>query len=322
MAKSSTSLPSSQRELCSMRSARSVPSRSRLERVEPTWSWSMPARVTWPSRKAGDSLWLAPASSRSVGAKLASSWITAQLALSRLATAAASEGFCSRAMRTASAGPIAVWAKAGAVQSTTSAAVASLLMSQRLDRMEHGRLAGGEEAKEDPHRRGEDEGDADDPRDEHGRQAERRAHPEGGGQAEKHAPQPPEKRKDHGLHEELQQDLAGGGADGHPDADLPGPFGNRDQHDVHDADTADQEADGRNRAQERRHRARDLLHRLRDLLHVVHEEVGLLPRADLAALAHERLDLRLDPGDGRLAAHADQDRIHVATALQPPLHRS
>ena len=33
------------------------------------------------------------------------------------------------------------------------------------------------------------------------------------------------------------------GTDGHADADLAGPLGDGDQHDVHDADAADQQAD-------------------------------------------------------------------------------
>ncbi len=47
------------------------------------------------------------------------------------------------------------------------------------------------------------------------------------------------------LHEELAEDRAARGADGLADADLAGPLGDRDQHDVGDPDPADQQADRR-----------------------------------------------------------------------------
>ncbi len=40
------------------------------------------------------------------------------------------------------------------------------------------------------------------------------------------------------------------GADGEADADLARPLGHRDQHDVHDADAADEQADAGDRRQE------------------------------------------------------------------------
>ncbi len=43
------------------------------------------------------------------------------------------------------------------------------------------------------------------------------------------------------LHQELGQHIAAPGADGHANADLPGALGDRDQHDVHDADAAHQQ---------------------------------------------------------------------------------
>ena len=47
-----------------------------------------------------------------------------------------------------------------------------------------------------------------------------------------------------GLERELQQDDFFGGADGFSDADLAGALGDGDEHDVHHADAADDEADG------------------------------------------------------------------------------
>ncbi len=41
----------------------------------------------------------------------------------------------------------------------------------------------------------------------------------------------------------MEEDVAGGGADGFADADFVGAFGDGDEHDVHDADAADDEGD-------------------------------------------------------------------------------
>src|SRR5438132_14390411 len=44
---------------------------------------------------------------------------------------------------------------------------------------------------------------------------------------------------DRRFDQELQHDVARRGADRFPDADLAGPLGHRDEHDVHDPDAAD-----------------------------------------------------------------------------------
>ena len=48
-----------------------------------------------------------------------------------------------------------------------------------------------------------------------------------------------------GLDEELHQDVALARADRHADADLARPLGDAHEHDVHDADAADEQADRR-----------------------------------------------------------------------------
>src|SRR5207248_2811343 len=65
------------------------------------------------------------------------------------------------------------------------------------------------------------------------------AHGHAGGGAD----EPAEPGEEHGLGQELGQDVAGLGAERLADADLPGPLGHRDEHDVHDADPADDEGD-------------------------------------------------------------------------------
>ena len=58
-----------------------------------------------------------------------------------------------------------------------------------------------------------------------------------------HPEQTTEEGDGHRLDEELDQDVRLAGADRLADADLARPFGHRYQHDVHDADAADQEGD-------------------------------------------------------------------------------
>ena len=53
-----------------------------------------------------------------------------------------------------------------------------------------------------------------------------------------------------GLDQELLGDVAPLGAQGPADADLAGPLGDGRQHDVHDADAADQQRDRRDRPQD------------------------------------------------------------------------
>ena len=55
----------------------------------------------------------------------------------------------------------------------------------------------------------------------------------------------------HRLDQELQQDVALQRADREPDADLARALGDRDQHDVHDADAAHQQADAGDGAEQR-----------------------------------------------------------------------
>ena len=54
----------------------------------------------------------------------------------------------------------------------------------------------------------------------------------------------------HGLDQELLGDVAALGPQGPADPDLAGPLGHGRQHDVHDADAADQERDRRDRPQD------------------------------------------------------------------------
>ena len=67
---------------------------------------------------------------------------------------------------------------------------------------------------------------------------------------------PPKTESVDGFEEELQEDVSAAGADGHADADLAGPLGDADEHDVHDADAADEERDDGDAEEEVAHELR------------------------------------------------------------------
>ena len=54
--------------------------------------------------------------------------------------------------------------------------------------------------------------------------------------------------EDEGLHQELQHDVAAAGAERAADADLTGALADGGEHDIHDANTADDQRDGRDGA--------------------------------------------------------------------------
>ena len=83
------------------------------------------------------------------------------------------------------------------------------------------------------------------------------------------------------LDQELQQDVHAARADRHPDADLAGALGNRDQQDVHDADAADQQRNRCDRGEQQRHHMAAALGRFRDLAQVADIEIVVLARLNM-----------------------------------------
>ena len=82
-------------------------------------------------------------------------------------------------------------------------------------------------------------------------------------------------------------------ADRHAQPDLARALGDRHQHDVHDADAADQQRDRGDRREQQRHDAARLLLRLQHLGQVAQREVVVLPRLQAVALAQQAADLLL-----------------------------
>ena len=116
------------------------------------------------------------------------------------------------------------------------------------------------------------------------------------------------------LDQELEQDVTRLGAHGHPDADLAGALGHAHEHDVHDANAANQERDARDRPQQHRHDPRGRGREFRDLRLGPNREIFLDTFRDAMALTQQAgnllLNLRHDlgalglnehPADGRRA---------------------
>ena len=114
----------------------------------------------------------------------------------------------------------------------------------------------------------------------------------------------------------------GPGADGHPQADLAVPLGHRHEHDVHDADAADDQRDQGHAHQQARHEADRRAQGLDDLGHVADVEVVRLARADVVPLAQQLGDLRDRDGDllgrsGRERGSGRRSRTAPAGACRP-----
>ncbi len=77
---------------------------------------------------------------------------------------------------------------------------------------------------------------------------------EGGDVAENEAHETTNDAEDERFEEELEHDVAGAGADGFADADFAGALRNGDEHDIHNANTADNEG---NACNERKHAGDD-----------------------------------------------------------------
>ncbi|ESX92842.1 hypothetical protein X754_19150 [Mesorhizobium sp. LNJC403B00] len=103
-------------------------------------------------------------------------------------------------------------------------------------------------------------------------------------------------------------------ADGEPDADLAGALSDRDQHDVHDADAADQQADARDGAQHAGHGGGGAGHGVGDLGHVADREIVFAVRRDAAGVAQNVLDSRLQFGGRGAVVGGDVDVVDVAVA--------
>src|SRR5882762_8619340 len=188
---------------------------------------------------------------------------------------------------------------------------ALLLVPQRYDRIQCGSTPRRPDAEEQPHDRAEDEGNQD------GEDAYRRVPVRELGQGDRaeRAEENPDhasgQTQDERLDEELEQDIEARGAQRLAHADLARPLGDGDEHDVHDADSADEQTDRRNARKQIRERLRRVLKRRQNVGLVADLEVVLAARPDLVLAPHHALDL--DHGEGHLRDARRIDRYGSET---------
>src|SRR5262245_10790611 len=117
----------------------------------------------------------------------------------------------------------------------------ALFVTQGINRVQHRRAPGGPEpedhADEGTHRKGHSDRLGND----HGIPAAPVSERPGAAGADRDAEGAAGEAEDERLDEELQQHVGAARAEGLAHADLAGALGDRDQHDVHDADAADRE---------------------------------------------------------------------------------
>src|SRR5437879_1135226 len=122
-------------------------------------------------------------------------------------------------------------------------------MPQGFHRVHFCGAEGGVDAEDDTDQRGNGESDHGRPQNDDGFHAGKVADEPGNGHTEQHAHNATRAGKHHGLDEELRDDVAAFGAERATDADLARALGHARKHDVHNADAADEQRDGGNRAE-------------------------------------------------------------------------
>src|ERR1043165_1978332 len=196
------------------------------------------------------------------------------------------------------------------------------LVTERFNRIQLRGLRRRINSEDHAQNRAEAEGDGDGPeRRVHGRQlqqslegqARRRREQIAAGDADAAA----EAGQDDGLDEELQQDVAAPRADGLADADLPRPLRHGDEHDVHDADAADEKGNADDRAHDYGRRGERFGDHFQNLLLRQHAEIVFLIFLEVVARAEDLRRLFLDEVEIAATAHLEgkDEAFHV---LAPP----
>src|SRR5205809_3579607 len=186
----------------------------------------------------------------------------------------------------------------------------SSLVTQGLDRVQARRLSGRIKAEEDSHRPGKAKGNEDRFELDQGAPLGDIGGAVGTRQTQADPDQPPDEGQRDGFHEELAQDVSAPGSHGHPQPNFSGSFGHRDQHDVHDPDTAHEQRDRGNGRQEHRQDARRFFLGLKDLREVAKPEIIGVGRLEAMSLAKQASDLLLGLLHRVRLTHFDGDGIH------------
>src|SRR5262245_15055151 len=138
---------------------------------------------------------------------------------------------------------------------------------------------------------------------------------------EDHSEDSPEGGQRHGFEQELADDVAFAGPDGLSDADLAGALGDADEHDVHHADAADQQAHSRDGDREEADAGRDPVELFDNLVGRGEGKIVRLAVLHAALAAQNLLDLiqpvAQHPGPGLdVQVHFLADRRKFAAGLE------
>ena len=120
----------------------------------------------------------------------------------------------------------------------------------------------------------------------------------------------------------MPQDVARTGAHGQANADLAGALDHADQHDVHDADPADDERNAGDGAEKECHRAGRGGGGLRDFLLVAHNEIVVFACFNPMALAKQGGDLCFHFLERVRVGGLDVDAAQVGLLADDPFHRA
>src|SRR5688572_5108166 len=126
----------------------------------------------------------------------------------------------------------------------------------------------------------------------------------------------------YGLYEELQQNAEARRAERHANSDLARPFRYADEHDVHDADAADEEADAGDAREQHREGLLRFLLRVEKLAPINDREVVRRARRQLVPPAQHTLDIDHRAFHRRVRRDADADVVHLIAAEDALLGRS
>src|SRR5688572_18614847 len=117
--------------------------------------------------------------------------------------------------------------------------------------------------------------------------------------------------KDHSLRQELKLYVAARGTYGHANSDLACTLGNGNEHDIHDSDSPDNEADEGNASQEQGHDPVGVVRQFSHICKIAHREVWFLTGWDLVSLAQKVCNLLLGRRGGILGDRRNHDAVDV-----------
>ena len=115
--------------------------------------------------------------------------------------------------------------------------------------------------------------------------------------ADRDADHAPEKCKHDRFNEKLLENVAVGCADGFSKTDFAGTFNDRYKHNVHDADTTDDERDGGDGGKEKRENRRDIAEKRENILLRLDRKIVFVGVCDAMVMLKDGFDARFHEGD-------------------------